>query len=262
MHEAIRITHPHCYEDLKKVCEEHNITDIDDLKVYTLIFFNTICSQSKNAIYENTTLHFKVKTRSFKCSFSQLKSKGFKAIKDLEEEKKDEEWVESDIDFSSLQLKTQMPILDFNIKEIKAKSPSPYTESTFIAMMETYGIGRPSTYTSVFEILKNKNYITLEGKNRKITPTALGKSIVDFFLNDSQTQWIAISKVDDSFTKKLEEMLDVIIKDGKSAYLDLMQNIQKKLGTEISNLYRNNSNDNASATKKKRYLPLKNSLIL
>ncbi|GAA8490731.1 hypothetical protein HpDR52_10350 [Helicobacter pylori] len=87
-HEAIRITHPHCYEDLKKVCEEHNITDIDDLKVYTLIFFNTICSQSKNAIYENTTLNFKVKTRSFKCSFSQLKSKGFKAIKDLEEEKK------------------------------------------------------------------------------------------------------------------------------------------------------------------------------
>ncbi|GAA8448180.1 hypothetical protein HpDR77_11370 [Helicobacter pylori] len=87
-HEAIRITRPHCYEDLKKVCEEHNITDIDDLKVYTLIFFNTICSQSKNAIYENTTLNFKVKTRSFKCSFSQLKSKGFKAIKDLEEEKK------------------------------------------------------------------------------------------------------------------------------------------------------------------------------
>lgn len=64
----------------------------------------------------------------------------------------------------------------------------------------------------------------------------MGKSIVDFFLNDSQTQWIAISKVDDSFTKKLEEMLDMIIKDGKSAYLDLMQNIQKKLGTEISNL--------------------------
>ncbi|WQZ62670.1 type IA DNA topoisomerase [Helicobacter pylori] len=87
-HEAIRITHPHCYEDLKKVCEKHNITDIDDLKVYTLIFFNTICSQSKNAIYENTTLNFKVKTHSFKCSFSQLKSKGFKAIKDLEEEKK------------------------------------------------------------------------------------------------------------------------------------------------------------------------------
>lgn len=87
-HEAIRITHPHCYEDLKKVCEEHNITDIDDLKVYTLIFFNTICSQSKNAIYENTTLNFKVKTHSFKCSFSKLKSRGFKAIKDLEEEKK------------------------------------------------------------------------------------------------------------------------------------------------------------------------------
>ncbi|WRA43098.1 type IA DNA topoisomerase [Helicobacter pylori] len=87
-HEAIRITHPHCYEDLKKVCEKHNITDIDDLKVYTLIFFNTICSQSKNAIYKNTTLNFKVKTHSFKCSFSQLKSKGFKAIKDLEEEKK------------------------------------------------------------------------------------------------------------------------------------------------------------------------------
>ncbi len=62
-HEAIRITHPHCYEDLKKVCEKHNITDIDDLKVYTLIFFNTICSQSKNAIYENTTLKISLPLR-------------------------------------------------------------------------------------------------------------------------------------------------------------------------------------------------------
>lgn len=70
-------------------------------------------------------------------------------------------------------------------------------------------------------------------------------------MNDNQTQWIAISKVDDSFTKKLEEMLDMIIKDGESTYLDLMQNIQKKLGAEISSLYRNNSNNNASATKKK-----------
>lgn len=79
-------------------------------------------------------------------------------------------------------------------------------------------------------------------------------------MNDNQTQWIAISKVDDSFTKKLEEMLDMIIKDGKSAYLDLMQNIQKKLGTEISNLYRNNSNNNISATKKEMIPPTEKQL--
>ncbi|EJB96411.1 DNA topoisomerase I domain protein [Helicobacter pylori Hp P-1] len=77
---------------------------------------------------------------------------------------------------------------------------------------------------------------------------------------DSQTQWIAISKVDDSFTKKLEEMLDMIIEDGKSAYLDLMQNIQKRLGTEISNLYRNNSNNNASVTKKEMIPPTEKQL--
>ncbi|AFI06571.1 type IA DNA topoisomerase [Helicobacter cetorum] len=213
-HEAIRITHPHRYEDLKQVCLEHQITDIDALKVYTLIFFNTICSQSKNAIYENTTLNLKIKTHNFKGSFSKLKFKGFKEIKDLEEEKNDEEEIQSGIDFSSLQLKTQMPIVNFCIKEIKAKAPSPYTESTFITMMETYGIGRPSTYASIFETLTSKGYIALEGKNRKITPTALGKSIISFFENDIQTRWVTISKVDDSFTKELEESLDYIVKDG------------------------------------------------
>lgn len=55
-------------------------------------------------------------------------------------------------------------------------------------------------------------------------------------------------------------MLDMIIKDGKSAYLDLMQNIQKKLGTEISNLYRNNSNNNVSATKKEMIPPTEKQL--
>ncbi len=39
-----------------------------------------------------------------------------------------------------------------------------------------------------------------------------------------------------------------------------MQNIQKKLGTEISNLYRNNSNNNASATKKEMIPPTEKQL--
>ncbi|GAA8046049.1 hypothetical protein TH0009_04550 [Helicobacter pylori] len=50
-HEAIRITHPHALKDLEKACSDAKISEELALKLYQLIYVNTICSQSRNALY-------------------------------------------------------------------------------------------------------------------------------------------------------------------------------------------------------------------
>lgn len=46
-HEAIRITHPHKYEDLESIVYNASITNQDALKLYRLIFERTIESQGR-----------------------------------------------------------------------------------------------------------------------------------------------------------------------------------------------------------------------
>ncbi|GAA8329643.1 hypothetical protein HpKG96_12010 [Helicobacter pylori] len=79
-HEAIRITHPHKYEDLESIVYNAGITNQDALKLYRLIFERTIESQGKNAIYDKQDLLFKIKNEYFKCSAKSLKSAGFLAM--------------------------------------------------------------------------------------------------------------------------------------------------------------------------------------
>ncbi|MFA4811997.1 type IA DNA topoisomerase, partial [Helicobacter pylori] len=89
-HEAIRITHPHKYEDLESIVYNASITNQDALKLYQLIFERTIESQGKNAIYDKQDLLFKIKNEYFKCSVKGLKSAGFLAMLSKKELENDE----------------------------------------------------------------------------------------------------------------------------------------------------------------------------
>ncbi|GAA7759485.1 type IA DNA topoisomerase [Helicobacter pylori] len=89
-HEAIRITHPHKYEDLESIVYNAGITNQDALKLYRLIFERTIESQGKNAIYDKQDLLFKIKNEYFKCSAKSLKSAGFLAMFSKKELENDE----------------------------------------------------------------------------------------------------------------------------------------------------------------------------
>ncbi|MGL2554120.1 type IA DNA topoisomerase, partial [Helicobacter pylori] len=89
-HEAIRITHPHTYENLESVVYNAGIANQDALKLYQLIFERTIESQGKNAIYDKQDLLFKIKNEYFKCSVKSLKSAGFLAMFSKKELESDE----------------------------------------------------------------------------------------------------------------------------------------------------------------------------
>lgn len=104
--------------------------------------------------------------------------------------------------FPDLKEKDILKIKDFRIKEHITKPPERYTPQSLIKKMENLGIGRPSTYASILDILFTRGYVVEEGKYLK--PTELGKKVCKF-LEKEASQFM-----DYQFTAKLEEALDEI----------------------------------------------------
>ncbi|WQT41901.1 type IA DNA topoisomerase [Helicobacter pylori] len=238
-HEAIRITHPHKYEDLESIVYNANITNQDALKLYQLIFERTIESQGKNAIYDKQDLLFKIKNEYFKCSVKGLKSAGFLAMfskKELEnddesnDDKEDKE-KEQNAQFN-LKIDDMLSLNDLVLATIKRNAPSPYKEAGFVKLLENKGIGRPSTYASYLPTLLKREYISIsQDKKHTITPTHKGKRVVEVFEN--AYQFI----IDLTYTKQMEEVLDEIV-ENKSSYVDFISNLNFKC-PKIEKLERN-----------------------
>ena len=76
-----------------------------------------------------------------------------------------------------------------------------------IKELEKLGIGRPSTYTSIIETLKDRNYIKVE--NRSITVTDKGIKVSDY-LTENFSNIINVG-----FTAEMEKLLDEIA-EGKA----------------------------------------------
>ncbi|AFH98628.1 topoisomerase I [Helicobacter pylori Shi417] len=237
-HEAIRITHPHTYENLESVVYNAGITNQDALKLYQLIFERTIESQGKNAIYDKQDLLFKIKNEYFKCSVKSLKSAGFLAMfskKELESDEsnddKDDKEKDQNAQFN-LKIDDVLSLNDLVLATIKRNTPSPYKEAGFVKLLENKGIGRPSTYATYLPALLKREYISIsQDKKHTITPTHKGKRVVEVFEN--AYQFI----IDLTYTKQMEEVLDEIV-ENKSSYVDFISNLSSKC-PKIEKLERN-----------------------
>ena len=73
--------------------------------------------------------------------------------------------------------------------------------------LESYGIGRPSTYASIIYTLESREYVTLD--NRRFKPTDVGR-VVNKFLSEHFFHY-----VDYDFTARMEDDLDAIARGEK-----------------------------------------------
>ncbi|MGH3665897.1 MAG: type I DNA topoisomerase [Egibacteraceae bacterium] len=87
--------------------------------------------------------------------------------------------------------------------------PPRYTERRLIEVLESDGIGRPSTYASIIQVLLNREYVRLE--SRRFLPTPLGE-VVTAYLKQHFSE-----VVDVSFTARMESELDEIA-EGSQAW--------------------------------------------
>ncbi|GHS50099.1 type I DNA topoisomerase [Helicobacter pylori] len=199
-HEAIRptsiILEPNALKDYLKP---------EELKLYTLIYKRFLASQMQDALFESQSVVVACEKGEFKASGRKLLFDGYYKI--LGNDDKDK---------LLPNLKENDPI---KLEKLESNAhvtepPARYSEASLIKVLESLGIGRPSTYAPTISLLQNRDYIKVEKKQI----SALESAFKVMEILEKHFEEI----VDSKFSTSLEEELDNIAQN-KADYQQVLK---------------------------------------
>ncbi|HFC00783.1 MAG TPA: DNA topoisomerase I, partial [Phaeodactylibacter sp.] len=232
-HEAIRPS----YAEKRVVTQ-----DIDQQKLYDLIWKRTVASQMTEAELEKTTVDIAISSipdATLKAKGEVLKFDGFLKVY-LVSHDDDEDDTEAKGILPPLSLGQVLDLNEMEAMERFTRPPARFTEAGLVKKMEELGIGRPSTYAPTISRImepsrgyvvkgegegtpRNYNVLTLKngtiekvvqsektGSTKgRLVPTDLGLLVIDFL--DQHFSNV----MDYSFTADIEQQFDVIAQGNK-----------------------------------------------
>jgi DNA topoisomerase-1 len=209
-HEAIRPT------DFNKPPEKvSRYLEDDALKLYKLIWQRTLASQASSAEIERTTVDIDVagkdgKPYGVRATGSVIRFDGF--LKIYEEGVDDA--VGEDGALPALNQGEALQPRAIEAKQHFTEPPPRYSEATLIKKLEELGIGRPSTYASTLNVLRDREYVRIDKK--RLHPEDKGR-LVTAFLESFFKRYVEYD-----FTADLEEKLD-LISNGELEWKDVLR---------------------------------------
>jgi len=184
----------------------------DQNKIYKLIWNRAVASQMSDSISLITTVDILASGNKEYL----LQSKGevikFEGHKILSTSKISNSELPELLENESLKLNEVNSIKKFT------DPPPRYNEASLIRKMEEEGIGRPSTYASIVQTIKNREYAQIVKKAFIPTPTGITvtDTLRDIFKNSTQN-------INDlGFTSNMEEKLDLIA-NGKENWIEFLE---------------------------------------
>src|SRR5215207_1591701 len=175
--------------------------DTDQAKLYELIWIRTIASQMESAELERTTVDIAAKAGArvleLRASGQVVKFDGFLA---LYQEGRDDEEDEDSRRLPAMSAGEALKRQDLAVTQHFTEPPPRFSEASLVKRMEELGIGRPSTYASILQVLKDRGYVKLEKK--RLHGEDKGRVVVAFLEN------FFARYVEYDFTAALEEQLD------------------------------------------------------
>jgi len=202
-HEAIRPSG----EQFRTPAQVAGELDRDEQRLYDLIWKRTLASQMADAKYETTTVTLEVDADGTRAEFTASGTVyTFKGFLDAYEEGRDEK--RADADKADDQALPALAVGDtLRLKDVEAKghttTPKPrYTEASLVKALEEKGIGRPSTFASIIDVILDRGYVTKRGQ--ALVPSWLAFSVVRLLEQHFP------DLVDYDFTAELEDDLDAI----------------------------------------------------
>ena len=188
-HEAIRPVS--LYMNIEKAKEYLNN---DQLKIYTLIYNQTVESMMKDSEVETKTVTLTNNGYNFVVTFEKRIFDGFKKNRS----EKEKEPYEFKHELGDVMISKE----DAKLLKKETEGPKRFTEASIVKEMESSGIGRPSTYSSTIETLKSRSYVSVVKK--ELVPTQIGVG-ASKFLNQNFSEIINID-----YTANMEKNLDEI----------------------------------------------------
>ena len=249
-HEAIRPTVIDT-ETLENLSSDHK-------RVYDLIRKRTLAALMKHAVYDELDItiidennkEFVKNGLSFLANFKKLKFDGFLRVYGVTVEKYDFDTLKRDMN-------------NIRCAEIRAKNtwsnpPQRFNDASLVKMMESEGIGRPSTYSGIIQKLTDKSYVRktdIQGESKqtntfvwtpsskqiqvekgsveigaeksRMVPSPRGTE-VDSYISHNFTYI-----VDKNFTSNMESDLDKIA-EGKYQKQTILNTFWKQLSKDIN----------------------------
>ncbi len=199
-HEAIRptsiILEPNALKDYLKS---------EELKLYALIYKRFLASQMQDALFESQSVVVACEKGEFKASGRKLLFDGYYKI--LGNDDKDK---------LLPNLKENDPI---KLEKLESNAhvtepPARYSEASLIKVLESLGIGRPSTYAPTISLLQNRDYIKVEKKQISALESAF--KVIEILEKHFE------EIVDSKFSASLEEELDNIAQN-KADYQQVLK---------------------------------------
>lgn len=174
--------------------------------LYELIWKRTMASQMENAILDQVRVDLSDGTDDvvLRANGSVITFDGFLTLYQESDDEDDDSAKSNSSDRILPPLKEGDAVTTRSVDTDQhfTQPPPRYTEASLVKKLEELGIGRPSTYASILQVLRDRNYVVLE--KRRFQPEDRGR-IVTTFLSKFFTKY-----VDYSFTANLEEELDAI----------------------------------------------------
>ena len=210
-HEAIRPT-----EVTRRPRDVKSHLDADQSRLYELIWLRTVASQMESAELERTTVDIEAKVGSrildLRATGTVVKFDGFLTLynEDRDEAAEDEESRRLPQMSGGEKLSKRSIAADQHFTE----PPPRYSEASLVKRMEELGIGRPSTYASILQVLKDRKYVRLDKK--RLVPEDRGRIVVSFL------ESFFARYVEYDFTAGLEDKLDQV-SNSEIAWRDVLR---------------------------------------
>ncbi|MBI2271708.1 MAG: type I DNA topoisomerase [Bacteroidetes bacterium] len=241
-HEAIRPT----YMNQPTVDGE-----VQEMRLYDLIWKRTLASQMADAELEKTTVTITVSTASeiFIAQGEVLKFDGFlKVYMETKENDGDEDEATEGI-LPPMKIGEKLISQNITATERFSHHPPRYTEASLVKKLEELGIGRPSTYAPTISTVQKRGYVvkedrvgtsrnynvlTLKGtelkqevqsentgaEKSKLFPSDIGMVVTDFLIANFK------EILDYNFTAHVEEEFDEIA-EGKLTWTKMLDQFYK-----------------------------------
>ena len=197
-HEAIRPT-----DLLRRPDQVAKYLDADQRRLYELIWRRTVASEMESAQLDQTAVDIASADGKtvLRANGSIIVFEGFLAL--YREDRDDPGEDEDDSKLLPALAENDAPSRDKVTPEQHFTQPPPrYSEASLVKRLEELGIGRPSTYASIIEVLQDRGYVRLD--KRRFIPEDRGRLVVSFLEAFFQRY------VEYDFTAKLEDQLDDI----------------------------------------------------
>ena len=216
-HEAIRPTDP--FRDPDTIASALNE---EQVKLYRLIWQSFVGCQATDAEWDSTAVRMRRSDKDtgavFKTNGRVLRFDGCLRITGIP--KGDGDQVLPDFDKG-----TQLAPFSIEPRQKFQAPPPRYSEATLVKKLEEEGIGRPSTYASIINVIENRGYV--EQRERRFYATALGEAVTEFLEEGFHDQFIEVG-----YTREIEQELDQVA-EGKKQWTDMLHEFYEELVPKI-----------------------------